>query len=114
MDRYQLAIVKYGATQAEVKKLSARLAKLFMNCIVKHYGLDYNEDSKPCLFEGYKKVSRYREGMYDDVADYLCEEKDDCEFCLEADKLIQQRKLAKQSFGRAKAQITKLANRIKP
>ena len=114
MDKYQLAIVKYGETQKVIKVLSRKIGELLGECVIAHFGNNADENSKPCLFEGYAKTNRYREDMYDDVRDYLCEEKDDCKFCLEADELIQQRKLARQAFGHAKRQITKLANGIKP
>ena len=65
------------------------------------------------MFEAYSNASRYQETNYSNAVDFLNKEKDGCEFCIKADELIQQRKLAKQSFGRAKGQITKLAKALK-
>ena len=113
LDKYQLAIVKYAENQIEIKKLTNQIGTLLSDCVYKNYGNDVDEHSKPCLFEAYSNVSRYQENNYSNAVDFLNNEKDGCKFCLEANKLIQQRKLAKQSFGRAKGQITKLAKALK-
>ena len=113
LDKYQMAIVKYAENQTEIKKLTSQIGTLLSDCVFKHHGNDVDEHSKPCLFEAYSNVSRYQETNYSNAVDFLNIEKDGCKFCLEANKLIQQRKLVRQSFGRAKGQITKLAKALK-
>ena len=113
LDKYQMAIVKYAENQTEIKKLTSQIGALLSDCVYKHHGNDADEFGKPCLYEAYSNVSRYQENNYSNAVDFLNNEKDGCKFCLEANKLIQQRKLAKQSFGRAKGQITKLAKALK-
>lgn len=112
-DKNQLAIINYAEKQQAVKYLSKRIGKCFYECVFFHYGSDSVTYNKPCLLEGYSKVDNQQEGFYDDIVDYLHEEKNACKFCLEANELIKQRKVARQSFGRAKARITKLAKYIK-
>ena len=113
LDKYQLAIVKYAEKQNEIKNLTKQISSLFSDCVFKHHGNDMVEVHQPCLFEAYSNASRYSEAYYPHAVDFLTEKKDGCKFCLEANELIQQRKLAKQSFGRAKGQITKLAKSLK-
>ena len=113
LDKYQLAIVKYAENQTEIKKLTSQIGTLLSDCVYKNYGIDVDEHSKPCLYEAYLNVNRCQESNYIHAEDFLNEEKEGCKFCIEANKLIQQRKLAKKSFGRAKGQITKLAKALK-
>ena len=112
-DKNQLAIINYAETQHAVKSLTKRISECFYQCVFFHYGSDYKEDKKPCLLEGYCKVDNRKEDFYGDIVDYLHDEKESCKFCLEANELIKERKVARQSFGRAKARITKLAKYIK-
>lgn len=108
-DKHVLACAEYVQANAEIKRLTRLIWIQMSNCReakAKEAGEDPEYSLVDCCLPEYylmanaaRAAGYYGEGGYESI---------DCDFCSEADRLIQQRKKARQTLGAAKRQITKL------
>ena len=112
-DKFKKAITDFAKRKKEFDDITRWIGYQFSQCINKRvnelskntFPLS-NEIIEAHLIEAFKdyKSSRYEEKP--DVEDYIYE----CEFCKEAYRLVQERKVIKAKLGHAKRYITKLGN----
>lgn len=109
MTKHESACAAYVQANAEIKGLTGAIRTQFYLCMrakAKASGRDPIE-MEPCLPAFYKSVMTEIYTQGDEQQDIL-----DCPFCLEANRLIQQRKKARQTLGAAKRQITVLGKQV--
>jgi hypothetical protein len=96
----------YVRWQAEIKRISGAIGGHLYLC--NRIGLDSNAVNATHLAEAYRPdVGEWRTTYMtpEDVVEYLQEH---CPHCLAAHLLVQERKTARQKFGAAKRQVSKL------
>ncbi len=109
MTKHELACVAYVRANAEIRRLTRLIGIQISNCReakAKAQGEDPEYCiTDCCLPEYYRAANMARNaGYYNEEGP----EPLDCEFCEEADRLIQLRKDARRTLGAAKRQITVL------
>ena len=112
-DKFKTAITNYVMYKNEFASITKHIGYQLSLCLNKRVNeLSRNtfplsqEDIEPHLIEGFKA---YKQSRYDDkpeVEDFIL----DCDYCQEAYRLVQERKLVKAKLGHAKRFITKLGN----
>jgi hypothetical protein len=110
MTKHEDACVAYVMANAEIKRLTRLIGIKIASCRDAK-AKEVNEDPEycqiqSCLTDYYESVKREVTTRGQHQLDVM-----DCPFCLEADRLIQQRKAARQTIGAAKRQITVLGNK---
>ena len=111
MDKYERACVAYVQASQEVRRLTKKIGLLITVCR-EHKAKEVGEVPEYCMIdcclpEYYSSVAKNSNcNPFNKGPIGL-----DCEFCMEADELIQHRKKARKSLGAAKRQITMLGRK---
>lgn len=111
MNKYEQACAKYVLASQAVNRLTGLIGDSIIACReakAKEAGEDPEYSTIDCClpeYYGTHRVSEYRYGVEPDLPVL------DCEFCIEADRLIQERKKARAALGAAKRQITVLGKK---
>lgn len=105
-DKALKACIEYVAANNEIEKLSLQIADCLSMCegeLGTLRTVHWSCDDQTHLHATYKnRKARDEYGLHDGSPDLL----DECEYCKEADKLIQLRKQARKRLGIAKRAIT--------